>query len=334
MFKAKPAATGQAAGAEEPQGPGQVTTAARRPTPTSRDARAKRFRSDPPRVARRAWPPRPSGQSPARSVWSALPAAGMLDGWLRRRPADGSALKKRNTHSRTTPRRWTNPSAPTGRMRLPMTRPSLPPRKPENRRPRPNRGSNHPPLPNPRIVRPAASPVRRRRLLDLPVASVLPPMAPLLHTPADAAPLEARIQRLEAELAQLRTAQVHDPRVAVARPGTPAFKRRLPLRPPRQPPAGPLLGRPRQAAGRPRPGRPRRRRRGRGPGVDGPAGRAAHLDALGRAHRTCGPCTGCFSTRVIACRGSARLAPVGRPGADSHFRVLAAALRPATTSAS
>ena len=83
-----------------------------------------------------------------------------------------------------------------------------------------------PPPPEPRIEAPAvsesepaspdpaASPVPPPALLDLPIASVLPPMAPLLHTPADAAPLEARIQRLEAELAQLRTAPPRDPRAA------------------------------------------------------------------------------------------------------------------------
>jgi hypothetical protein len=64
-------------------------------------------------------------------------------------------------------------------------------------------------------------------LLDLPVASILPPVAPLLHTPEGPTPLEARIERLEAELAQLRTAQspdshalsLHPAAVVVHRPG-------------------------------------------------------------------------------------------------------------------
>ncbi len=51
---------------------------------------------------------------------------------------------------------------------------------------------------------------------DLPVASVLPPVAPLLQTAAVAAPLESRLERMEAELAQLRTAQARDSRFAVA----------------------------------------------------------------------------------------------------------------------
>lgn len=51
---------------------------------------------------------------------------------------------------------------------------------------------------------------------ELPVASALPPVAPLLPTAADAAPLESRLQRLEMELAQLRTAQTRDSRFAVA----------------------------------------------------------------------------------------------------------------------
>jgi len=53
---------------------------------------------------------------------------------------------------------------------------------------------------------------------ELPVASALPPVAPLLPTAAVAVPLESRIQRLETELAQLRTAQARDSRFAVAQP--------------------------------------------------------------------------------------------------------------------
>ncbi len=51
---------------------------------------------------------------------------------------------------------------------------------------------------------------------ELPVASALPPVAPLLPTAAVAVPLESRIQRLEMELAQLRTAPTRDSRFAIA----------------------------------------------------------------------------------------------------------------------
>lgn len=54
---------------------------------------------------------------------------------------------------------------------------------------------------------------------ELPVASALPPLAPLLPTAAVPAPLESRLQRLEMELAQLRTAPTRDSRLAVARAG-------------------------------------------------------------------------------------------------------------------
>ncbi len=48
---------------------------------------------------------------------------------------------------------------------------------------------------------PAGPPVWR----DIPVASVLPPVAPLLPSPAAPIPLEDRLHRLEAELARLRS---------------------------------------------------------------------------------------------------------------------------------
>jgi hypothetical protein len=48
-------------------------------------------------------------------------------------------------------------------------------------------------------------------LQDFPVASVLPPLAPLIAPPPALTPLEDRIRRLEAELARLRTAPVAEP---------------------------------------------------------------------------------------------------------------------------
>ena len=57
----------------------------------------------------------------------------------------------------------------------------------------------------------APEPAPPPALLDLPVAAVLPPVAPLLPAPADGPPLEARILRLETELAELRTSQGRGP---------------------------------------------------------------------------------------------------------------------------
>lgn len=67
-----------------------------------------------------------------------------------------------------------------------------------------------PPEPAAPEVPPPDAPAPRA---ELPVASVLPPVAPLLH-PAGPSPLEDRLQRLEAELERLRSVPGHETRVA------------------------------------------------------------------------------------------------------------------------
>ena len=130
----------------------------------------------------------------------------MLDGWFETTARGEPALKKRNTQFPPDATAVDEPAGIDGELRAFPRRHGRP--GPRIR----SAGSNRP-----RFRVRAAS---RSRLAaappELPVASALPPLAPLLPTAAVAAPLEARIQRLETELAQLRTAPTRDSRVAVA----------------------------------------------------------------------------------------------------------------------
>ena len=222
----------------------------------------------------------------AGTVWPTPPAPGMLD-------EDSAARRERASLSKCkTQTQWSPDATPNDLVGVHEDDCARDSRPRTGTRPRrgARSGASQPDADSP-ARRPPRSAAATSPWHDLPVASVLPPLAPLVPSPSPS-PLEDRLHRLEAELARCT------PRAATApSPPDPAASVV------RQPAAS---GAASARACWPLPAPPQRRRRRRWTAWrrwSRPACAAAGSSSTPSA--SCGRCIACFSTRVIAYRGSA-----------------------------